>query len=337
MPTTPRIAVLAAGGHTGKMVVEALKRRNADVTPLTRLDCDARDLASVTRAVSGCDAMINLAGPFLRNGLAPVEAAIDAGVAYVDTTGEQAFMRLVRDRLQERAAIARVPIVNACAFEYAFGDLAAKAFFPKGGDALHVLYRPRSAAPSAGTKKSMMRVFAAPTLSFEEGRLKVISYGRYQKTFLTADGPRMGVAFAGGEVLTVPRHTPFRTVRTYFQTRPQASRTAKALGPLARFALKGPLLMLGDRIIDARHRDPRNEKARGEIHLMTDVGDHVVVLTPDPYDATAHMAAEGALRLARMKRGGVLAPAEAFEPNVIFDAMRAAMPTFAVDHVSAPS
>lgn len=328
------VAVLAAGGHTGRLVVEAIARRGADVRALTRRDCDARDRASVRKAIEGADAFINLAGPFLANGLAPIEAAIDARVPYLDTTGEQRFMAMAHAQLDARAKDAGVAIVNAMAFEYALGDLAANAHFPEGGDALHILYRPRSTAPSAGTKKSMLRVFAAPTLSYEDGRLVRSRYGAHVRTFHTDDGPRMGASFAGGEVLTVPRHTPFRTVRTYFQSKPSSVRTARALAPLARLALHGPILRAADRAIDKRHRAPRNERARGEIHLVA--GDkHIVVRTPDPYPATAEIVTEGALRLVGRAQGGVLAPAQAFDAARTLAALQERMP--GIDVVEFPS
>lgn len=333
-----RIAVLAAGGHTGRLVVDALKRRGADVVPLTRRDVDVRDRAGVAKVLAGADGVVNLAGPFLANGLAPIEGAIDAGVPYVDTTGEQAFMAQVHEALDRRATEVGVPIVNACAFEYALGDLAAHAFFPQGGEALHVLYRPRSTAPSSGTKKSMLRVFAAPTLSYEGGAWKRVAYGRYQKSFLTADGARAGVNFAGGEVLTVPRHTPFRTVRTYFQTKPATARWSRALGPLARIALRGPVLRAADRMVDARHEPPRNERARGEIHLVAEPsGEHVVVRTPDPYYTTGEIASEGILALVGSGKGGVLAPAQAYDARRMLDALANDMPGFDVGRFHAPS
>lgn len=330
VPSAPRVAVLAASGHTGRMVVEALKRRGADVKPLTRADCDARDRQGVARAIHDVDAVINLAGPFLANGLAPVLAARDAGIPYVDTTGEQAFMMDVR-----RAIHGGPPVVNACAFEYAFGDLAAKLHFPEGGDALDILYRNRHAGASAGTKKSILHVIGAPTLVYERGELHRTRYAAQTRTFLTADGPRAGVLFAGGEVLTVPHHTEFRSVRTFIATSPRNARLSKSLAPLAGFALRGPVLAAAKKLVDARHEPPRNERARGEIHLVSGHR-HVVVTTPDPYLATAEMAAEGALRLVGRKDGGVLAPAEAFDARDTLDTMAKTMPGFDVAEMSAP-
>ncbi|HVM44880.1 MAG TPA: saccharopine dehydrogenase NADP-binding domain-containing protein [Candidatus Thermoplasmatota archaeon] len=322
-----KVAVLAAGGHTGRMVVEQLRARGADVRPLTRREADAGDRAAVRAAIAGCDALVNLAGPFLRTGLAPVEAAIDARVAYVDTTGEQAFMAQVRERLDARARAEGVAVVNAMAYEYALGDLAARAFFPEGGDALHVLYRSPGARASAGTKKSVLRVMGAPTLAFEGGRLARAHAARHRRTFPTRDGPRTGASFAGGEVLTVPAHTPFRTVRTYVATRHPGR--ARLLAPVARIALRGALLRAAERLVDATHHAPSNDAARGEVHLVAEPsGRHVVVTTPDPYLATAHVAAEGALRLARAGEAGVLAPAQAFDASDFLESMRKAVPGF---------
>ena len=313
-----RIAVLAAGGHTGRRVVDALRRRGADVVPLTRKDCDARDRAAVRAKLRGADGIVNLAGPFLANGLAPVMAARDEGIPYVDTTGEQAFMSMVRDATSARDP----PVVNAMAYEYALGDLAARAHFPEGGDALHVLYRNRGTQPSAGTKKSILRVMGARTLSYEEGKLVHVQAARWSRTFPTADGPRTGMSFAGGEVLTVPTHTPFRTVRTYVATTPANAKRAKLLAPLARVALRGALLRAAERYVDAKHRAPENERARGEVHLVAEPSRrHVVVTTPDPYVATAELAAEAVVRLVGRTEGGALAPAVAFDARDMLDSL----------------
>lgn len=323
------------------MVVEALSTRGADVVALTRREVDATDRAGVRVAIEGCDAMVDLAGPFLRTGLTPFEAAIDARVPIVDTTGEQAFMLLARERLHARAKDAGVPIVNAMGFEYALGDLAARAHFPDGGEALHVFYRSPGARGSAGTKKSILRVMGAPTRSWEDGRLARVGAARYHRAFETTDGMRTGVSFAGGECVTVPTHTPFRTVRTYIATR--HTTRARLLAPLARVALRGPVLRAAERYVDAKHRAPRNEAARGEVHLVREreagagIREHVVVTTPDPYLATAHIAAEGAMRLVGSTRGGVLAPAEAYAPSAFLEALAKAMPDFGVDGLSGAS
>lgn len=350
-----RVTILGATGHTGALAVEALLKRGVEVRAcgrdadaLKRLEemgartkrVDVTDAAALDAALSGADVVANLAGPFLATGSLPIERAIAANVPYCDTTGEQAFMHAARERYHEDARQAGVAVVNALAFEYAYGDLATRAHLQRGGKALHVLYRNRHASGSAGTKKSIVRVLAARTLSYEDWKLRPVGAARFKRTFDTADGPRTGVSFAGGEVLTVPRHTKFRTVRTYVATRPQLAPYVRALAPAARLALRGPVLRAIDRVIDARHTAPENADAHGEVHLVVDgTADeraHVVVRTPDPYVATAAILAEGALRLADRGPGGVLAPAEALDAAATLRAVAERLEGFAVERLGAP-
>lgn len=346
-----RIVVLGATGHTGQLVVHSLRARGAEVlacgrnpdalralekTGAATRALDVKDDGAVRAAIAGAAAVVNLAGPFLATGDAPLRHAIAERVPYADTTGEQAFMRRCRDRYHDAARDAGIAAVNALAFEYAFGDLAAKARLPEGGRALHVLYRSPRTSASAGTKKSIARVLAAECLGYEDWRLKPVGAARFRRSFDTSDGARLGVSFAGGEVLTVPRHTPFRTVRTYVQTRPQNALWMRAAAPLARAALRGPVLEAVERAIDRRHAAPGNERARGEVHLVVEgasgaAREHVVVRTPDPYVATAEVLAEGALRLPHASARGVIGPAEAFDPADILGALEQGLPGFAVE------
>ena len=70
------------------------------------------DGPSLRALVDGADVLINCAGPFTYAGEPVVRAAVDAGVHYVDSTGEQSFMRMVFDRYgpdAERAASRSYP------------------------------------------------------------------------------------------------------------------------------------------------------------------------------------------------------------------------------------
>lgn len=351
-----RIVVFGATGHTGALAVGALRRRGADVVACGRRQAalerlraahpagvetravDVTDAAQVRGVVRGTvDGVLNLAGPFLATGPVPIEAALRHGAPYVDTTGEQAFMHRSRQRYHSRAEDAGVAVVHALAYEYAFGDLVARARFPEGGDMLHVLYRARGAGASAGTKKSIVRVLAAPSLGYEDGRLTPVPPGRYARTFQTDDGARDGMWIPGGEILTVPRHTPFATVRTYSVAKPSTRAATRALRPLARLALRGPVLDAVERRVDARHHAPDNASARGEIHLVAERGGaeaRVVVRMQDPYVATAEAAAEGIVRLAGRGAGdtggGVLAPAEAFDARSFLSTMEKGLDGFSV-------
>src|SRR5699024_10525742 len=76
-------------------------------------------------AFADCDAVINCAGPFTLFGEPVVNAAIDAGCHYVDTSGEQAHIKHVFDGLSEAARVAKVTVVPATGFDILPGDFIA--------------------------------------------------------------------------------------------------------------------------------------------------------------------------------------------------------------------
>ncbi|MEU8657784.1 saccharopine dehydrogenase NADP-binding domain-containing protein, partial [Actinoplanes philippinensis] len=76
-----RIAVPGAAGHTGRFVVAELEQRGLTPVPCgrgTELDAAFRDV----------DAVINCAGPFHATAAPAIEAAIRAGIPYLDVTAE---------------------------------------------------------------------------------------------------------------------------------------------------------------------------------------------------------------------------------------------------------
>ena len=326
-----RIVVLGARGHTGRLLVPALEARGVEVEPHGR-EVDVTDASAVREAVRRADAVVNLAGPFLRTGPVPIEACLRHSVPYVDTTGEQAFLRLAQRRYHERARASGTPVVNALAYEYAFADLAAAAHLAEGGAALHVLYRSGGARGSRGTKKSVVRALASPRpLGFEDGAVRPVPVAAHRRRFATSDGPRDAASFPGGDALLVPRHAPFRSVRSYAPMRPARAVAARALAPLARFTLRGPVLRAVERRIDARHVAPDNASARAEVVLEAEgPARRVVVRVGDPYAATAEVCAEGVVRLARSGKSGVLAPAEALDARSVLDAVARRLPGFEV-------
>ena len=54
-----------------------------------------------------------------------MRAAVETGTHYVDTTGEQPYMRFIYDRLDDAAQAAEVAVVPAVGFDYVPGDLLA--------------------------------------------------------------------------------------------------------------------------------------------------------------------------------------------------------------------
>jgi len=123
-----RIAVCGATGYQAGLVLTELTRRGlepvlvgrdpdrlAAVAPAAapRRVADLADPGVLAAAFAGCAAVVNCAGPFTPTGPAVARAAIAAGCHYVDTAGEQLFVKALFDTLGERAARAGVALVPA--------------------------------------------------------------------------------------------------------------------------------------------------------------------------------------------------------------------------------
>src|SRR4051794_17380550 len=99
------VAVFGAYGHTGRFVVAELRDRGfvpvlsgrdagklralaASVPGLDARPASVDDPASLDRALAGTAAVINCAGPFASTSAPVIEAALRAGIPYVDVAAE---------------------------------------------------------------------------------------------------------------------------------------------------------------------------------------------------------------------------------------------------------
>lgn len=137
-----RIAVVGAGGHTGRFVLAELRRRGMTPIPCGR----ATDLDAAFR---DADAVINCAGPFVATAAPTIGAAIRAGIPYLDVTAE---IEVVADTFAGYAD-AGIPIVPAVGFYGGLGDLLATAAMGDwpAADHLTIAYALSSWRPTPGT------------------------------------------------------------------------------------------------------------------------------------------------------------------------------------------
>src|SRR5262245_20356685 len=136
------IAVYGATGYTGKLVAAELRDAKADFVLSGRNrdkllalaeelggDVEVRPAAlsepELRRLLEGCAAVIDCAGPFTLHGEPVLKAAVDTGTHYVDTTGEQPYMKMAFDRYGPPAESAGVAVVPGMGFDYVPGDMIA--------------------------------------------------------------------------------------------------------------------------------------------------------------------------------------------------------------------
>jgi saccharopine dehydrogenase-like NADP-dependent oxidoreductase len=225
------VLVYGAYGHTGRFVVAELRRRgfepilsgrDAAKLPTGGRPASVDDPASLDRALDGVAAVINTAGPFAATAGPVIEAAVRAGVPYVDVAAE------LEANLDTFAHFADVDtaVVPAMAFFGGLGDLLATTAMGDwtAADEVHVAYGLSSWHPTAGT-------VAAGRVSrerrdgrgvrFTGGRLEHHDDGltnlRWPFPEPLGERPVFG-GFTMADVVTIPRHLDVPEVTTYMTT-----------------------------------------------------------------------------------------------------------------------
>lgn len=346
------IVVLGASGYTGRLVVERLLRRGAEVVAAgrdadrvrTALGAEAGDVelavvdvtdpAALAAVARRAEVLVSTVGPFVDLGRPALDAALAAGCHYVDSTGEQPFIRWAFEQ-DDRARQAGIVAVPACGYDYVPGDLlaslAADAVAP--AQEVHVAYAVKGATTmvtgaSRGTRTSIAGLLGEPSLAWVRRELRPERPASVRRLawFPKPVGPAHAAGFPGGEPLMVPRHHPsVHTVRTYLAMPTMLAELVQMLATAARWA---PVRRTVQKVLAAGSEGPSEERrtdvrwacvaeAEGEGSALA----RAWVSATDIYGMTAEFLATAALALQRGEgRGtGVLSPAQAFDATTWLD------------------
>jgi short subunit dehydrogenase-like uncharacterized protein len=348
---TGPIAVYGATGFTGTLVAEELKRRAADFViagrsqgkldalstrlggvPAVAVSLD--DVAGLRSLLEPCAAVIACAGPFMLHGEPVLAAAAETGTHYIDTTGEQRFMKMVFDDYGDRAAQNGAALVTAMGFDYAPGDLIASltAEGMEPLDEIVVAYYVRGFGPTRGTALSALEVFRGGDLVWLQNRWQAAPRsadgGRWR--FPDPVGERRMLRYPAGEQITLPKHVETAKVRTLLSgmALPPPPLASLAI-PMMGLAARTPLKRVADAVINRMPEGPSEEnrrKTRFTVDCQAKVGTRArrgTVTGSDVYGLTAVTTSHAALLAAdpSFDRVGALAPAQAFDPGTFLGAL----------------
>ncbi|MET8339229.1 saccharopine dehydrogenase NADP-binding domain-containing protein [Streptosporangium canum] len=251
MGSSRNVAVFGAYGHTGRFVVAELHERGyvplllgrdqdrllelAQTQPgLEARQASADDPASLDRALNGAAAVINCAGPFATTAAPLVEAALRAGIPYVDVAAELEANLDTFAHFAERARAAGIVVVPAMAFFGGLGDLLVTTAMGDwtAADEAHIAYGLSSWHPTAGTLASGVvsgRRRGGRRVRYTGGRLEY-----HDDALPTLEWPfpaPLGLQSVMGEftmadVVTVPSHLAVPEVRTYMTAKAAADLSA---------------------------------------------------------------------------------------------------------------
>jgi hypothetical protein len=157
-----------------------------DGAKLTESDLSARgvatraasidDAAALDHAFADVAAVINCAGPFLDTAAAVAEAALRAGIHYLDVTAEQASAQATFEEFGDDALAADLVVLPAMSFYGGLADLLATAAVGDWdfADQVEVAVALDSWRPTLGTRITGHRN-TAQRLMVSEGRLQPVS------------------------------------------------------------------------------------------------------------------------------------------------------------------
>ncbi|HEY2671460.1 MAG TPA: saccharopine dehydrogenase NADP-binding domain-containing protein [Rugosimonospora sp.] len=328
-----RIAVYGASGYQAKLVLAELAHRDIDMVLVGRnaarlceaaatvgvADAEERvadtdDHETIVAAFRECEVVINCAGPFTTSGHAVIRAAIAAGSHYVDTAGEQLYIKTVFDTFPgdaERAGVTVIPATNDACVP---GDLIARLLAERIQPIEEITvshFIVGGGGPSRGSLRSVVETIEAIKaggLSYDDGAWCTGTPARHTSVTLPgASQPTAVVKFPLPEVVTIPHHVRVRHVESLAE----AALSARLSTPLT------------PEIINTLPEGPTDEGRRTQrFTYLVDVtgadGQRArgAVRGPDTYGTTAVIAVEAARRLVTdSAKPGVLTPAQAYDPT----------------------
>jgi short subunit dehydrogenase-like uncharacterized protein len=347
------IVLYGATGYTGRLVVEELERRGLDYVlsgrdeeKLARLAGERGapmrvapmdDARALRELLADASAVISCAGPFTLAGHALVRAAVDTGTHYVDSTGEQPFIKLVFDNHGAAAERAGVALVPALGFDYAPGDCVAR-LTARGHEPLEELvlaYAVRGFGMSRGTMRSGLEIAKGGDVVYEDSDWRPAPFGIFRASFDFPEpiGREVMSRYPSGEVITVPRHT--RTKRVVSMVTASTMAPHPALSPILPYALpplalslRTPLRGVLNRAIGVLPEGPSEAERRGAEFTIVAVarGENGserrgVVRGVDVYGLTAVSLVHGVELMSApgYDRAGALAPAAAYDPEAFLN------------------
>ena len=142
------VVVYGASGYTGMLIMDWLIDQQIPFTAVARNAKRVQEMMAqrvvrlesatyeiveaehtveaLAKAFKGAKVVCNTVGPFVNFGLTAVEAALKAGCHHIDTTGEQGYIRAVRDQFGELYRQAGLLVSPSTAYMYTFAEIAAE-------------------------------------------------------------------------------------------------------------------------------------------------------------------------------------------------------------------
>jgi short subunit dehydrogenase-like uncharacterized protein len=334
--------IYGASGYTGRLAAEhaveiglrpVLAGRSRErLQPLAdRLHLESRVFGlesplDVREGIRGMSAVLHTAGPFSATSRPMADACLQAGVHYVDITGEiDVFESLVeRDREAQAAGVMLLP---GAGFDVVPSDCLAAHVKRRLPEATRLrLSLGGFGGITRGTAKTMVEAAARGARVRRGGR--IVELRRAPRT--TVDfgaGPRQAIGVGWGDVSTAWRSTQIPDIEVFFETSPMLALAAATPAFIRPLLATGYSQRLLKRQIEKRMPPgpTPEQRARSRSVIVAEAwsegGTHVVsrLATAEPYTLTSWTAVEIARRASVGEAvAGYQTPSAAYGADFIF-------------------
>jgi short subunit dehydrogenase-like uncharacterized protein len=334
----PDVLLFGATGYTGKLTARALSDREIPFAVggrnRARLEKVANESGAVGSVVADADAdtlgaaisdgdfkvLLSCVGPFHRLGDAAAEAAIRTGTHYIDSTGEQIFIRRLLDAYDARARAAGIAMAPAMAFDEVPADVSATLATEDMDRPELVLTYALPSQGSEGTARTAIDIICRPGPWITDGEQVLVSAGERERWAPMPPplGPRRAASFPFAECALAPLHLDLSDFQTYV-TVGTVERLAFKAVPALRAALN---TSFGRTILEEMMgRIARPPRAEEDIKSWTILAEaqsndkrrNVALSGGNVYGLSAELLATGAGRMCEpdFDQKGVLSPVQA--------------------------
>jgi short subunit dehydrogenase-like uncharacterized protein len=226
------VVLFGATGYTGDLTARAMVKRGmkpvlaarrrdavealaAELGGLESAVADVSDPSSIRVLLEPGDTLVTTVGPFARWGDAALDAAIDAGAHYIDSTGEPPFVRRVFEEAGLRAEKSGTVAMTAMGYDWVPGNLTGAMALAKpeaeGAAGVRIGYFATGrglGGMSGGTRASLMGALVEPSFQFRDGSLVTERGAKKLHSFGVGGRQRQGISVGTSEAFSLPRVYP---------------------------------------------------------------------------------------------------------------------------------
>ncbi len=332
-----KFLLYGANGYTGKIILAYAEQygltpviagRSVDkLKPLAeqfKVDYVAFDLSNhqnIVQQLNGFTLVLNCAGPFSQTAKPLVKACLEAGVHYLDITGEIAVFEWIKSQ-HPQAVQSNICLVPGVGFDVVPTDCVAGFLHQKMPDATHLTLAlcPVGGGFSHGTASTMVENLGSDGAVRADGKIKAVPTGHKGQAFTFGDLTTFTMTIPWGDISTAYTTTGIPNIEVFARVPKSSFYVMKcqfAFNWLLRQSFVKKMLQ---NQLDKKVTGPDTDaRANGQSRVLGIVRNkkgeelNALLVGPEGYDFTAHAALLAVKRMENSNfNGGYYTPALLF-------------------------